>query len=1147
MVFINGTEFPIYITDTFDSILKRIAATRHPPTLPKYLVFDPPVNDLDSFKTLEHPIEVRDLLSEIRYVDNLTLPDIQLPADSNLNRQEDIEKVFIAYNKYLASVTQFEVKLLLMSIRNFTVDKYDTWSKREAIMHALDKEIEDNRKTVTELAQKQDTFHRIPTVRTTPFDMANIQLTFYFGRTRESLSQYFDSLVLDKHTPFAQYNNFYKVYTEFTPPPQWTDIKTNNVILLKVNNEKNGPMRLLKDPYRKYVTAAVGIEDFELAATVDVHTGRRFASRMFMRDRIQRIFKGKHLEAAKVTENFVIGYFVIPNQKFNPSVWAELTMNHPLFKQLVVINESLMASKFKQNIYIHVIATKETVSLQMKYTKKPFEIPGIDMDVDTPYVRVRIANAATVTAAVNVQTMIAKLVHLYNSEYARVIIQYRQYIPRFAVEAGAKRKPKPKKQVQLKDIAPDLFLPKYSRKCIYRPTIISDDEAATTSKIVMKFPVKDEGVTRNYVCDHKDNPYPGLRENPLENKDVYRFLPCCYGTDQRNKPGSRYRQYYHDEEVPSDKPIQIQEIFITAKILHATIIGILPKSIRNLFAAYQNDPEFVFLRKGVNRSSSTLIEAVMVAKGMIVGTEMDMAQRIIDQRERFHTREFAVAAKQEMYDESIEAILNIIRNHEMRGDLFVHLVEEAFNVDIILFSKDKFLIPPHKYVYYKTKPSKPTVFIYQHMGSEGDEARYPQCELIIKAKATDVQDHQALFRPDDPIVTGVFAKYHDYNGVYKFSKPLPMLVLKPLPIISQRVDGFGKGRVYNVYDKTLAKIVTLVTDPLPPFALPYADVLHRVDKRTALQFCDKYKCHMLRQRMESHVLRELDITLGTVEATILLNDQRPFDEVSMDPSKEKFARLTDNKPSTLRQFILNQRVAKLLVIYTKFILSEFLMSRHVYELTPEVVNHFVNEFVRIDPSVVYDLNDTSPAITSTNTFVRGGKLILPSKELLRRLVFMMRLHLHTHKVDMLTFHRTTNIEEYFSTLDDFTLVKTQYLFDNADAVKRLMDNKDIKYVISEKVLIEKALVPYFFQNSLLGPSVYLAQNASNYDTANAVVYGWRVKKLNVAISGPRQQVYIYAYRNERDMSIVQEGTTTSEILLAYKVNNVPMYTVLMKL
>lgn len=1146
MVFINGIDFPIYVTDTIESIKNRIAATWDPPTLAKYLVFNPPLTDLKTFKS-QTDVVVRDILSEIRYVEDMELPQIDLPEDNKLDKQEDIEKVFIAYNAYLTRTDPKNVRMLTMAMKGLTINKYDAWLKRDYTIKTLEKAIENNKRTILSALEKIKEFDNIPRVKSTVFSITNIQLTFYFGHTRQILTQFFNSIVLDTHTPFAQYNNLYKIYAGFIPQIEWTEIKTDDVILLKVNNEKNGHLRLLKDPYRKYTTVAFGIEDSIVAASTEINIGRRFATRDYIQNRIERIFEGQNLTVEKVTENSVIGQFFIPDQKLNPAVWAELTMNNSLFKRLVVINEFITASKIKQNVYLHIIDTKEAVSLQMRHTKKLYEIPGIDMKIGAAYIRARITKAANITAALNVQAMITKLFHVYNEKYDAVVADYKQYIPRFGIEVGAKRKPKSKKPVQLKDIAPDLFLSNYSRKCIYKPTIISDEEAVTTDKIVMRYPIKGEGIERNYICEHTDNPYPGLRKNPLANKDIYPLLPCCYSIDQRQKPGSKYRQYYNNEIVPADKPVQVQEIFITAKILHPTIIGILPKPIKNMFAAFNTDPKVQFLRKGVHRSGSSSIEAVMVAKKLMRGPELDIRERLEDQRARLHTKEFAAAAKQEMYDKSIEYILNTIQHHHMSAELFVHLLEEAFDVDIILFSKDRFLIPPHKCIYYKMKPRRPTIFIYEHMGSESDEAAYPQCELIIKAAADDVQDHVAIFEPDDPIVVGVFQKYHEYNSIYKFSKPLPMLTIDKLPFISQRLDGFGKGRIYNLYDDSIGKVITMVTDPIPPFALPYADVIHRVDSNTIIKFCRRFNLSMLRQRIDEDILREIDVSIGTIEGTLLAHGEK-IPEIPIDPIKERFNRLTNNQLSIINQFIRDKRLAKLLFNYTKYIMSEYLLSNNIHEITSDVINDFVKKHIIIDPSITYDLANTSPMFTYNNTFIRRGKLVLPSEELLKRLIFILRLFLHTNKFDMLTFHRKTIIEDYYGDIDDYDLVKTQYLFDNPEAVRRLISNKDIKCSITNKVLVDQDRAPYFFQNSKVGSNaVYLAQNTTNYDEANSIVYGWRTKKVNIAIEGPRQNVFIYAYTNEREITMIQEGPSISEIILGYKVRGISRYTVLMKL
>lgn len=1145
MVSINGKEFPIYVTDTVESIFNRVAATRNPPTLPKYLVFDPPIVHLNSFAN-NLVFKARDILSEIRYATSFELPRVDLPEDSALKLQDDIEKIFVVYNEYLNDADENSIRMLLMSMKGLTINPYDAWLKRQYITSTLEKAIEENKRAVEHHLSKILKFEGLEEVKTTPFDLVKIQLTFYFGQTSNSLYQFFDSIVLDKHVPFAQFNNYYKVYAGFVPQLEWTTAETDNVILIKINNEKNGNVRLLKDQYRKYVTAAFGIENSVMAVTTEVHTGRRFANRNLIQDRIERIFSFQNLDAERIVENSVVGYFVIPYQKLNTAVFAELTMNHDMFKELVVINESIMASKTKQNIYMHVIGSSETVSVQMNYTNKLFEIPGLDMPINTPYVRVRIAKSESVLSARNVQSLIAKLFTVYNDNYDSVVKQYKRFIPKFAVEVGAKRKVKEKKNVQLKDIAPDLFLPNYSRKCVYKPTIISDEEAATTKNAVMRFPVKGEGVERNYICEHELNQYPGLRENPLENKDVYPFIPCCYGIDQRKKEGSRYRQYFNDEKVPVDKAIQVQEILTTSKILHPTVIGILPKPIRNMFSAFTSNPDYVFMRKGINRSSSSIIEAVMVAKGMIKGPELDMAQRIDDQRTRLCRPEFAWAAKQELFDKPIESIMETIQKFEMRGSSFVHLIEQAFDVDIILFSKDKFLIPPHKHVYYKMKPSRQTVFVYEHLGSEADAAEFPQSELIIKASAVDVQKHTAIFSHNDPIVKGVFGKFHEYNSLYKFSTLLPPLVVKPLNFVSQRVDGFGKGRVYNVSMGN--ELVTIVSEPLPPYALPFTDVLYRVDADLALKFCKLNDLTVLRQRLEKGVVRELDIVIGSVDATLLVNDRKgKIPDVEVDPVKEKFERITDYKPSVIAQHVIDKRLSKLLFNYVKFVMSEYLFSNNIHEITSTVINDFVNKFVVIDKNVVYDLDDVSPKFTAKNAFTRGNKLVIQSEEMLKRLMFLLRLHLHTNKVDMLTFRKSVNIDDYFSDIDDFTQVKSQYLFDNVDAVRRLIENAEIKYTIVDGVLLDYRH-PYFFQNQRVGSSaVYVAQNAPDYDTANAIVYGWRTKRLNVAIKGARQKVFIYNYTNSKDIREIQRGPSVSEIILGYKVAGIPRYTVILKI
>ena len=85
---------------------------------------------------------------------------------------------------------------------------------------------------------------------------------------------------------------------------------------------------------------------------------------------------------------------------------------------------------------------------------------------------------------------------------------------------------------KLKDIAPEVFAIGYPSKCLYKPTIVGDEEAIILSEQgtqVMSFPIDNSNgiIPRNYICDHPKHKYPGLRDNPLSNRDLVPFLPCC--------------------------------------------------------------------------------------------------------------------------------------------------------------------------------------------------------------------------------------------------------------------------------------------------------------------------------------------------------------------------------------------------------------------------------------------------------------------------------------------------------------------------------------------------------------------------------------------------------------------------------------------
>ena len=249
----------------------------------------------------------------------------------------------------------------------------------------------------------------------------------------------------------------------------------------------------------------------------------------------------------------------------------------------------------------------------------------------------------------------------------------------------------------------------------------------------MVFPAKGESDPRNYICGEKL--FPGLMENTLDNRQLFPYIPCCYTKNQFTTVGSKARHYFYDEPL-TKKTLQTQDIFLSRKIVPPKILGHLAPNVAVLFNTIST-PEFRFMRRGVNVTKLSFIEAVLTAKGIVDGLEKNILDILIKERNKLLTLEYAASAKQELFDQSLEEIIEMMKTEDMRATRFVRLIEQAYNCSVFIFSETdggEMVIPEHTHWYYKLVPEKEVILIYQHWGSESDVTTYPQCELIVKSK-----------------------------------------------------------------------------------------------------------------------------------------------------------------------------------------------------------------------------------------------------------------------------------------------------------------------------------------------------------------------------------------------------------------------------
>jgi hypothetical protein len=167
---------------------------------------------------------------------------------------------------------------------------------------------------------------------------------------------------------------------------------------------------------------------------------------------------------------------------------------------------------------------------------------------------------------------------------------------------------------------------------------------------------------------------------------------------------------------------------------------------------------------------------------------------------------------QESYNVNMLNVLN--NNNYINPHVFYPLLEHIFKCNIIIFTRNEqypngILSCPYfdkEYLKFKSNNSLKFILLYEHMGAEADNAKYPQCEIIFKY-------HENMIFPT--------FKYGDFienvnNCLYqmypiKIYKPVSEL-FKNYKIEKYGIDEFGKTIYMHLKNNNS---IHIITNPLP--------------------------------------------------------------------------------------------------------------------------------------------------------------------------------------------------------------------------------------------------------------------------------------------------------------------------------------------
>ena len=335
-------------------------------------------------------------------------------------------------------------------------------------------------------------------------------------------------------------------------------------------------------------------------------------------------------------------------------------------------------------------------------------------------------------------------------------------------------------QWTLRQLAPDIFLPKYTRHCYAVPTIVSDVEAADLRREgvqVMTFP-KEGPNQLHYTCHfNKDSAiekkrkfiFPGLTANPLSNNKVWPYTPCCFTNNQINKAPHKKKSYYdhyynpsHCSPAPKVKILPARKMTLSPKALEGQDKGTLPPLVNTLFNIVNSD--FQYYRQGYAFSPDAVFDCLNVLN-MPRPSRASLVQ------------ESAIPCWPYCHGERLSEVQRAMLNGPFLPSRYTPALERAYNISILVFGfapellgrtlgGGELLVPLDKEIIFEPTRER-VIFLFQHWGIEDQDLPHPHVELIFRG-------NQCIFHRDDPLVQRILEVRHDMTKFVSLPPPQPL-------------------------------------------------------------------------------------------------------------------------------------------------------------------------------------------------------------------------------------------------------------------------------------------------------------------------------------------------------------------------------------
>lgn len=904
------------------------------------------------------------------------------------------------------------------------------------------------------------------------------------------------------------------------------------------------------------------------------------------------------------------GVFDFPNKNLNKTVLCDLILMDPIFENYITLVENKSIPRSKTTLYFYHESTGEITASIIE--QKDDKYKDYDRDEDdeyysqNSYIRVHILKCKSFESVNNFQFILSRLMELYYKKFNDIAKFYKLYIPNFQDTTKKNKKVVDKTDVkskQLEKIEPTLFIKgRYIRNmCQEYPLNIDKDYDNYTEHIekgkpldpdniykkfldekkdILVFPKKEiKGYSpRRYICDTEKNRklkkiYPGMKENKMKNKNIFKYLPCCFKTRQntalklrslRKKDPSilnlfkfeggekDYEDDLEEDEIIMDEEVdededeeeieeddddedskkyienknktKIQsEIFKhyqdkikTNKFVKENSMGILPSKLNLLFQNIKDDDKenYNFYRYGVKRSPNSFIDAIQTIN--IISKEETEYFLYTEEFRSNVLSNFSSLCKQENYESTIKEITKSLKNNKYFFNplQFVTILETFFQYNIFIFVRDEnneeyLSLPFHKEGYYKVKNNNKCVFIYMHTGSESDNSEYPQCEIIGLMNESNPNDYIFEFDYDSNISQSIIDIYNKLDNV-TYVENDDYDFIKKLNVRTQIVDTKGKTRGVNI-EKNGLMFSVLFDKPFPNFDCPINSKLEYVSDKGSIEqmIMNVLKLEGIKQYViDKEIKSEIHGKQGNIELIVLIESKETFSFVNTK-KKVKSLLVYSDKNSDIIDFQNRKKISRYVLEYFYWLYSTFINKKHeenpildIYNFNESLIDEFIKNHILIDETFNYSNKKLKNYFSLSNSsFINNNRLILKSDEILKRLIYFLRIELTRNFAVILNYNQKTSFDTFYDDVDDFKDFPNQIVLKDEDFALNWLNQKN-EILNSNKYILYKSIQPnldqpYFFTDETMTKGkVYLAQNTNSFEKAIQIGKCWKDEKYN---------------------------------------------------